>query len=101
MRLALPKITTAAPARKTRADGSITFDDWLGYHSFNFGGLEYPLLNTTLTASPQAEIQPNLMGLGEGAFKANGIVFACVTARMRLFSEAQVPVSAARVLRER
>lgn len=86
MKLALPTLGRA-PAKK-RADGSLTFDDWLGY--FQFDGLSYQLGlgSQTLTGQKQQEILPDLMGTTDGAFRQNGIVYRCVMARANLFSEA-------------
>lgn len=72
-----------------RADGDLTIDDWIGF--FQFGGSEYPinLLNTTFPGGKQQEILPHFAGLADGAMRSNGIVWSCVLARMRLFSEAR------------
>ena len=65
----------------------LNFDDWVDY--FRFGGVQYPVLQTTQTAVPVKEILPDLYGFSETGMKVNGIVFAAVATRMRLFSEAR------------
>lgn len=46
-------------------------------------------LNTTFGSNPQQEIDGDFCGLISGAYKRNGIVFACILTRMLLFSEAR------------
>ena len=65
----------------------ISLEEWASY--FQFNGLSYPLgLNQTFTGQAQEQIPPVFSGIANGAFKANGIVYACVVARNWLFSEA-------------
>jgi len=57
---------------------------------FKFGGLAYQLgLRQTLVGDTQT-ISPGFQGVIEGAYKANGVVFACELARIMLFSEARM-----------
>lgn len=59
-------------------------DQYLSYQ-----GHLYPLgLNQTLRGSAES-IGGDFAGIVQGAYKANGPVFACITARMLLFSEAR------------
>lgn len=63
---------------------------WRDYVDFfKWQGLNYPIINQTLAGIPQQEIPPAFSGFAEMAYKANGIVFACVAARMLLFSQAR------------
>jgi phage portal protein BeeE len=71
--------------RPARADAQLSFNEFL--QLFNYQGLEYPVLTQTLGGGKQQQILPTLSGLARGAFARNGIVFACVVARMQLFSE--------------
>jgi phage portal protein BeeE len=75
--------------RSPRAsDGKqLPFDEWLSF--FKFQGLDYSILNQTLAGIPQQEIPPAFYGFSEAAYKANGIVFACVAARLLLFAQAR------------
>lgn len=56
----------------------------------NFGGNTYPIpyLNQTLQGTKE-EIGSDFLGLGNGALKANPVVYACMQARSALFSEAR------------
>ncbi len=63
----------------------ITLDQAFGYNS-----LQYPLLNVNQTLGGKIEdIDSSFAGYVQGAYKNNGIVFACMTARQLLFSEAR------------
>lgn len=55
---------------------------------FKFGGLTYGSSNQTLVGSTE-EIAGSFQGYVDGAYKSNGVVFACIVARMLLFSEAR------------
>jgi hypothetical protein len=55
---------------------------------FSFGGHTYPIgFNQSLPGKPQEPIPNDFVGYIRGAYKANGIVFACILARMSLFSQ--------------
>lgn len=54
--------------------------DWFGYN-----GWRYPLLGQSNTGSENLE--HSFTGYVDAALKSNGIVFACVVARLMLFSE--------------
>ncbi len=66
----------------------LSFDDWVSY--FTFGGSQYgvPLFSQTLQGTRE-EVDSTYGGLVSQAYKANGIVFACMRARQSLFSEAR------------
>ena len=68
-------------------DGTISMDQWASY--FGFGGLDYPFLRTTSSYAPEEKVDANFSGYVEGAYKRNGIVAACIIARMLVFSEAR------------
>lgn len=71
---------------EARSDLAVSFGQWA--EMMKFGGLSYGLGSQTL-AGQSEEIGSSFQGYVEGAYKANGIVFACIAARMRLFSEAR------------
>ena len=73
---------------ETRSEDIITLDDYVKY--FN-QGLNNPFFNapTTTLGQKQEEIRGNFEGHVYGAYKSNGIVFACMLARLMLFSEAR------------
>jgi hypothetical protein len=54
-----------------------------------FNGLQYPLLGRQTLGTKTEEISADFQGLIEGAYKDNGVVFACMLARQLLFSEAR------------
>lgn len=51
------------------------------------GGLGFPMLPTQTLAGDKEKIPNNFLGYVQAAYASNGIVFACMAARMRLFSE--------------
>lgn len=77
-----------AMQRRSTASRSIdplSFSDWM--QSFAFGGLSYPFSSGSLSGS-QEQIEASFSGHVEGAYKRNGVVFACMAARLLIFSEA-------------
>lgn len=73
--------------RPARSDFPLTFDQWLGF--FTFGGSQYPYGMTQTLTGNREEIDAGFAGLVQGAYRSNGIVFACELARFMLFSEAR------------
>src|SRR5262245_29631537 len=65
----------------------ISFNDYVEF--FKFGATSYGLLPTQTLIGQKQEVGGSFQGLIEGAYKANGVVFACELARMLLFSEAR------------
>lgn len=65
----------------------LTFEQWLSYFTYN--GLQYPFVPSTSYGEPQEEPSPTFEGYVQGAYKSNGVVFACMLARLALFSEAR------------
>jgi phage portal protein BeeE len=63
------------------------FDDWA--QMLNFGGLGYPLLQGGTLNQGREEIDSSFRGYVEGAYKRNGVIFACIAVRLRTFSEAR------------
>ena len=85
MRL-LDKLRTA----ESRSVGSqpLGFMDPLDPY-FTYGGFQYPLgIQSTLPGSTE-DIETGYPGYVRGALKSNGIVFACIALRTRVFSEAR------------
>lgn len=75
-----------SPRQESRSDLALSFQQFAEY--FKYGGLNYGLGNQTITGSSE-EIGSSFQGYVEGAYKSNGVVFACIVARMLLFSEAR------------
>ncbi|HXI96875.1 MAG TPA: phage portal protein, partial [Candidatus Acidoferrum sp.] len=82
----LPAIRRKPELEVERSDQPfISLDDWVAaLTQFAYNGSLY-----TVSASSQEEIAPNFLGLARVAYKTNGIVFACITARQLLLSEAR------------
>lgn len=59
---------------------------WPG--SFSFKGVSYPVLGVT-AASDRETAENNFTAYVRHAYKSNGVVFACMTARQLIFSEAR------------
>lgn len=74
------------PAEQTGAR-SLSFDQWLSY--FNFSGHQYSFIQGTSLNAQQEPPAPTFEGYIQGAYKSNGVVFACMLARLSLFSEAR------------
>jgi hypothetical protein len=64
-----------------------TFNDLLT--QLNFNGLNYPLMTGGAPYGKTEDIESSFTGYVNGAYKSNGVVFACMLARMMLFSEAR------------
>jgi hypothetical protein len=63
-------------------------NDWAA-EMFSFNGNTYPIIGYgNNTASDVESIQNDFVGYVQGAYKSSGIVFACMVARMMIFSEA-------------
>jgi HK97 family phage portal protein len=63
------------------------FQDWV--NMFQFGGVPYTVYGSNQPNGGGEKIEANFAGYVNGAYKANGIVFACIAARQLLFSEAR------------
>ena len=74
---------TLATIGEKRADPQMTIDQYL---SFFYSGLQYGLIPQTLTGNNET-IGYGFEAYVQGAYKGNGVVFACMLARMLLFSE--------------
>lgn len=70
-----------------RSDTSLSVDDLFSYFTFN--GLDYPYSITQTQGQQAEEIGSDFSGLVQGAYKQNGIVFACLMVRQLLFQEAR------------
>ncbi len=77
----------APPVREVArsAEYPLSLTDWA--YQMSYLGNQYSL-NQTLTNNPQA-IPAHFEGVVQGAYRDNGVVFACELARTSLFSEAR------------
>jgi phage portal protein BeeE len=62
--------------------------DYLSDYSFFVNGVEYPI-RQTMPPGPKEKIPNDFEGYVESIYRRNGVVFACIYARQRLFSEAR------------
>lgn len=68
-----------------RAFPTLSMNDYAGLlGTFGYNGNRY-----TLPGALQEELGTNFAGLARGAYKANGVIFACMLVRMLLFAEAR------------
>jgi hypothetical protein len=67
---------------------TISLEQWAAQW-FGFNGLDYGYIPTQTLLGRREEIGADFRGYIEGAYKANGVVFACMLVRMLLFSEAR------------
>lgn len=68
---------------EARSTNPLSWDDYQEF--FTFGGLQYPMLQTTMGTVDEEQ----LAATANAAYKANGIVFALVLARLQVFSQAR------------
>lgn len=69
------------------APASLSMADYQSF--FSFEGLQYQLTGSQTLGGKQEEIGSNFGGYVSQAYKANGVVFACMLVRLLLFSEAR------------
>lgn len=55
----------------------------------NFGGSTYPIPLQQTLLGPVESVGGDFVGLTAGGYQGNGVVFACLNARMNLFTEAR------------
>jgi HK97 family phage portal protein len=78
----------AARLDPSRADPSLSLEAWASMFSYagnTYGG--YPM--QSLAGKPPTEISQTFQGYIQNIYKSNGVVFACMAVRQRLFSEAR------------
>lgn len=75
------------PSSGERADLGLAFQQWV--EIVKYGGLTYGAGGNQTLGNDQERIASSFQGYVDGAYKTNGIVFACILARMLLFSEAR------------
>lgn len=73
--------------RGSKPEERMSVDQW-AHQWMNYNGLQYPMASSRQRGSYNAEVIDNdFAGYVNGAYKSNGIVFACQMARMLIFSE--------------
>ena len=69
------------------SESRYSLNQWLNdIETMGFLGNTYPLNGYQTLTSKQEAMEGNFTGLVQGAYKANGIVFACSMARLQVFS---------------
>jgi hypothetical protein len=88
VRVRIPLPALRKPSQEmTRSsyDATLSFDDFVGLVTqFGFNGVQY-----TQPGQSQEDIAPAFIAMTRAAYKADGIVFACMAARQLLLSEAR------------
>ncbi|MFJ4551088.1 phage portal protein [Streptomyces sp. NPDC088817] len=78
----LDRVSAAMGSGARRRDSApLGLDEWAQF--FTFGGLNYPMVQTTMNAINEEQIALT----SSAAFKSNGPVFALVVARLQVFSQ--------------
>jgi hypothetical protein len=72
---------------ESRSDPSLSLEEYAGFFTHN--GLQYPFQGAQSLGGKTEDIASNFEGYVQSAYKANGIVFACMLVRLLLFSEAR------------
>lgn len=75
--------------KQPERDNPLSFDEWVSYFTFNGNGYPFVLNQGTAPDQEGERIEANFGGFIQGAYKSNGVVFACMAARQLLFSEAR------------
>ncbi len=74
--------------REAERDHPLSLDEFAKYFSYN--NLQYPFVGLNQTIKGDREsIAGDFAGLVAGAYRQNGVIFACMLVRLLLFSEAR------------
>jgi phage portal protein BeeE len=76
----------AGTSARTSQTLPLDFQDWVNMFSF---GNNFYSVRTTYGGQSEETIEQSFTGMINGAYKANGVVFAVMLARLSLFSEAR------------
>lgn len=70
-----------------RMDPVLGLNQWLSF--FTYGGLQYPFMPAQTLQGNREEAPSSFTGYVQGAYKSNGVIFACMLVRLMVFSEAR------------
>lgn len=70
-----------------RSGAPLSIDEWANYFTFN--GVGYQYMPSYSLGGREEEIERSFEGYVRAAYHSNGVVFACMLARLLLFSEAR------------
>lgn len=71
----------------SRSGDPLSWSTFLSY--FTYGGLSYPTNVQQSLVADHEQVDQSFLGYVEGAYRSNGIIFACMLTRMMLFSQAR------------
>jgi phage portal protein BeeE len=74
--------------RGSGLEARFSTEDWALAKSFQFGNLNYPITGLPVNGKVE-QLETSFEGYVQGAYKANGVIFATSLARSLLFSEAR------------
>lgn len=78
-------------AGKGASEERMTVDDW-AHQWMTYKGHGYPVLGRSPTKDNTEGVETDFVGYVNQAYKSDGVVFACMVARMRLFTEARLGI---------
>jgi phage portal protein BeeE len=73
----------------TRSDPRLPFDEWVSYFGYNHNAYTFSDLNQTSPGLKVEDIDRTFAGFISQGYKSNGVIFACMLARLMIFSEAR------------
>jgi hypothetical protein len=76
-----------SPQSEAERDLALTLSQYVAQY-FTYGGMQYPLGGYGIQGDKET-INRDFAGYVQGAYKTNGVVFACLLARLMLFSQAR------------
>ncbi len=79
--------TLGKPEEERSLDPVLGLNQWLSY--FTYGGLQYPFTPSQTLQGNHEEPPSSFTGYVQGAYKSNGVIFACLLTRLMVFSEAR------------
>lgn len=84
----MPNLWQALRGQSPAGEKRYSFQEWVG-DRLTFQGASYPLVGSVGYGTKSEQVENSFPGYVQGAYKANGVVFATVLARILLFSEAR------------
>jgi phage portal protein BeeE len=81
----------SAPQVRSSPWPTVSLNDWANQlaEQFSFQGLNYGFVSGGTLNSDEERIDQSFLGYVQGAYKRNGVIFACMLARQLMFSEAR------------
>jgi phage portal protein BeeE len=76
-------------AGTSRSDPRLPWDEYLSYFGYNHNGYTFSALDQTSPGQKAEDIDRTFDGFVSQGYKANGVIFACMLARLMIFSEAR------------